>query len=286
MFKLIFIALNVEILGISPLQAISMLRSMKRQSAENELLGWRRAMLLGLCACLLTGCATRPAAVATATAPTAGSYTWNTQQQMDWQELPFPGKVRTIYRLDDQAPQDNRGQRGALKAEAQSSASMLRTPIRLEADALSRIGFSWLVPALIPDADMALRGRDDSPVRLILAFDGDRSKFSAKDATLNELTRLVTGEEMPYATLMYVWCNQRPVGSVIHNARTDRIRKIVVESGTPGLMKWRNYERDIRADFERVFGEAPGALVAIGLMTDSDNTQSNTVAWYGPVSLH
>jgi hypothetical protein len=26
--------------------------------------------------------------------------------------------------------------------------------------------------------------------------------------------------------------------------------------------------------------------VAIGLMTDSDNTQSNTVAWYGPVSLH
>jgi hypothetical protein len=84
---------------------------------------------------------------------------------------------------------------------------------------------------------------------------------------------------------MYVWCNQRPVGSVIQNPRTDRIRKIVVESGPQGLMQWRNYVRNIRADFEQAFGEPPGALVAIGLMTDSDNTHSNTVAWYGPIGL-
>ena len=142
-----------------------------------------------------------------------------------------------------------------------------------------------MVPALIAGADMGVRGLDDSPVRLILAFEGDRSQFSGKNSMLNELTRLVTGEEMPYATLMYVWCNQRPVGSVIQNPRTDRIRKIVVESGTQGLMQWRHYERDIRADFEHAFGEPPGALVAIGLMTDSDNTHSKTVAWYGPIGL-
>ena len=28
-----------------------------------------------------------------------------------------------------------------------------------------------------------------------------------------------------------------------------------------------------------------GALVAIGLMSDSDNTRSNAVAWYGPIAL-
>ena len=110
------------------------------------------------------------------------------------------------------------------------------------------------------------RDGDDSPVRLILAFEGDRSKFSAKDAMVNELARLLTGEEMPYATLMYVWCNKRPVDSVISSPRTDRIRKIVVESGAQGLTQWRNYERDIRADYLRAFGEAPGALVAIGLI--------------------
>jgi hypothetical protein len=231
----------------------------------------------------LVGCATKP--VQLAVAGQHSNYTWSIQQQAAWQEMPFPGKVRTSYRLDALAPPGTLGPQGALRAEAQSSVSMLRTPVRVEADALGHIAFSWLVPALIPDADMALRERDDSTVRLVMAFEGDRSQFSAKDATLNELTRLFTGEEMPYATLMYVWCNQRPVGSVIKNARTDRIRKVVVESGPQGLLKWRTYERNIRADFEHAFGESPGALVAIGLMTDSDNTRSGTVAWYGPIGL-
>ena len=47
-------------------------------------------------------------------------------------------------------------------------------------------------------------------------------------------------------------------GSIIINARTDRMRKIVIESGGQGLRQWRNYERDIRADFEAAFGEGPG----------------------------
>ena len=88
---------------------------------------------------------------------------------------------------------------------------------------------------------------------------------------------------MPYATLMYVWCNRREPGTVIRNPRTDRVRKLVVESGAHGLNRWLEYERDIRADYQRVFGEAPGALVGIAIMTDSDNTQSRASAWYGPV---
>ena len=95
----------------------------------------------------------------------------------------------------------------------------------------------------------------------------------------------LTGEEMPYATLMYVWCNKREPGTVIRSPRTDRIRKLVVESGPKRLNQWLDYERDIRADFQRAFGEAPGALVAIGIMTDSDNTHTTTQAWYGPVQL-
>ena len=84
---------------------------------------------------------------------------------------------------------------------------------------------------------------------------------------------------------MYVWCNKREPGTLITNARTDRVRTIVVESGPKKLGQWLDYERNIRADFERAFGEAPGALVGIAIMTDSDNTRSTTRAWYGPVSL-
>ena len=196
-----------------------------------------------------------------------------------WQHTTFIGKTPTrfVYERKDG--------RHAVVASAQTSASMLRSAMRVEPEALGALRFSWKVPALIPAADMALREADDAPVRIVLAFEGDRSRFSPRNAMLSELARTLTGEEMPYATLMYVWCNRREVGSVITNPRTDRIRKLVVESGPRRLGEWLDYERDVRADFERAFGEAPGALVGIALMTDTDNTLSKASAWYGPVHL-
>ena len=233
---------------------------------------------------LVAGCAA-PNKVADVRFAPLERNSWDSAAISHWEGMQFPNKESTRYTLDKQAPVDAQGLRSALRAQANSSASMLRTSLNISPEDLKRVHFSWLVPALISEADMATRQGDDSPVRLVLAFEGDRGNFSAKDAALNELTRLVTGKEMPYATLMYVWCNKRPVGSIIHNARTERIRKIVIESGPQGLKQWRNYERDIRADFEAAFGEAPGKLVGIGIMTDSDNTHSQTQAWYGKISL-
>lgn len=132
---------------------------------------------------------------------------------------------------------------------------------------------------------MGRRDADDAVVRVALTFDGDRSSFSARDSMLSELTQLLTGEPLPYATLMYVWCNQREVGSVINNPRTGRIRKLVVQSGQAQLDQWLDYERDIRADFRKVFGEEPGRLIGVAVMTDTDNTASQAQAWYGPVQI-
>lgn len=196
-----------------------------------------------------------------------------------WLHTPLPGKRETDFRPD------RRDGRDAVAVTAASSASMLRRQVRVAPSELGQLQFSWLVPALIPGADMALREADDAPVRVVLAFEGDRSRFSARNAMLSELARTLTGEPMPYATLMYVWCPQRPVGSVIHNPRTDRIRKLVVESGPQRLGRWLDYARDVRADFVQAFGEEPGALLAVGIMTDTDNTGTTTQAWYGPVQL-
>jgi hypothetical protein len=196
-----------------------------------------------------------------------------------WEPVLLPGKLLTAFKL---ARHD---QQMGLQADAQSSASMLRRHLRLAPEDLGALRFQWQVQSLIEGADMALREQDDAPVRVILAFEGDRSRFSARNAMLSELSRALTGEELPYATLMYVWCNHRPVGSVIVNPRTDRIRKLVVESGPQRLRQWLSYERDIRADFEKAFGEPPGALVGLAIMTDTDNTRSSTRAWYGPIAL-
>ena len=100
---------------------------------------------------------------------------------------------------------------------------------------------------------------------------------------LSELAQVMTGEPMPYATLMYVWCNKRQAGSVVINPRTDRIRSVVVESGSKNLRQWLDYQRNIGADFEKAFGESPGNLISVGIMTDSDNTKTHIAAAYGKV---
>ena len=157
--------------------------------------------------------------------------------------------------------------------------------VRLEPDALQTLRFSWRVNSLIDRADVRRRETEDSPARIVLAFDGDHGALPLKDRSLFELAELVTGERPPYATLMYVWDNGAPLESVVINPRSDRIRKIVVESGPEHLRQWREHERDIAGDYRRAFGEAPGALIGIGLMTDADNTGTSATAWYGAVCL-
>lgn len=194
-----------------------------------------------------------------------------------WRPQRLPGKDETRYTLEA-------GNR-SVRAQAAASASLLRHALRVEPAELGALAFSWKVPALTPGADVRQRHTEDAAARLVLAFEGDAARLSARNQALFELAAAVTGERPPFATLMYVWDASAPVGEVITNPRTDRIRKIVLESGPAHLNQWRSYRRDIAADFQAAYGEPPGALVAVALMTDADNTGGEALAWYGPVCL-
>lgn len=196
-----------------------------------------------------------------------------------WTPLLWPGKTNAPF-----VATQFQG-RSALRVEADKSMSILRqrlvdAPVRAE-----KLGFSWLVDGMLEHADLGVSGEDDAPVRVVLAFDGDRSKLSSRTKMQSELSRALLGEDLPYATLSYVWCNTRPVGTVLVSPRTDRVRKIVVESGAGRVGQWLDYERNVAEDFRRAFGEEPGPLIGVALMTDADNTEGKVSAWYGALRL-
>lgn len=197
----------------------------------------------------------------------------------DWQVFRLPGKVAAPF---EPVWEDGRQ---ALQVRAQGSVSVLRQRFGDAGPAPGVLRFAWKVEALPEGADLRDAAATDAPVRLLLAFDGDRSQWSARTHRLSELSQLLTGEPLPYATLSYVWSREDPPEAVLHNPRTDRIRKVVVDSGHAHLGQWREHQRDVQADFRRAFGEAPGPLVAVALMTDTDNTASALRAWYGPMQL-
>ncbi|MFM8899313.1 MAG: DUF3047 domain-containing protein [Burkholderiales bacterium] len=198
----------------------------------------------------------------------------------DWTHKTLPGKRPTRYKVTelDGSP--------VVQADADAGVSLFRRAVRVEAHQLGSVEFSWRVQSLLDKADLTQRGVEDAPVRVVLAFDGDRSKFSPKNRMLSDLSKSLTGEYLPYATLMYVWDNHAQAGTVIPaGSGTDRIRKLVLDSGPTHAKTWRTHMRDIAADYRLVFGEEPGALVAVALMTDSDNTRSRARAWYGQVRI-
>ena len=70
------------------------------------------------------------------------------------------------------------------------------------------------------------------------------------------------------------------------NLHTGRIRKLVASSGTDAVGRWQSFRRDIVADYKRAFGEPPGRLVGVGVMSDTDNTRQRVRAYYGDIQLH
>ena len=225
-----------------------------------------RAVALGLavgaalCVSLLAGCATTP--------PLAAD---------GWQQQTLPGKPNTHYRWTQKEG------RTALQADSQQSASLWRKRLDPAEPAPQQVRFSWWVQDLIPQASVAQAHLEDSPARVVFGFDGDRQRLSARNRNLFDLAETLTGEAPPFATLMYVWDPALPVGTVVVNPRTDRIRKIVVDSGPQHLRSWRDHQRNLAEDFRRAFNEEPGPLVSVAVMSDSDNTKSQARSWFGPV---
>jgi hypothetical protein len=122
-------------------------------------------------------------------------------------------------------------------------------------------------------------------VRLILFFDGDRSQLSMKEQMLMETAQLLTGQEVPFATLMYVWENRFGQETVLRNTFTDQVKMIVVGTGRDRIGTWKAFERNYVEDYRRAFGHAPGRLVGVGIMTDTDNTGESVEAYYGDIVL-
>ena len=222
---------------------------------------------------MLVACQHAPAPAPAPTPATPLSPRWTD----GWQPFLLPGKSATVYTAA------NDDGRWVLHARSDHSASMYRRALRIEPEQLGQVSFSWKVRSLLSDADVRESETGDAVVRVMLAFDGDASRLSARTRLMFDLMQSLSGEAPPFATLMYVWDSRAELDSVVLNKRSDRVRKIVLESGPTYLGQWRSYQRDVRADYRRAFGEDPGTLIGVAVMTDSDNTRSRAEAWYGEI---
>jgi hypothetical protein len=243
-----------------------------------------RALVAAAAVAVAAGCAVAPRApdgmVALPEVPKFSNAKPGDVSPSGWRVWQISGMKRpTEYQLVDYQG------RTVVFARANSSASGLIYPLAIDLAEFPLLHWHWKVPALIDGADNTRRTTEDSPVRVVVAFDGDKSKLPFGDRLFADQFRMLTKQELPYALLMYIWENRAPVGTVIDNLHTGRIKMIVAGSGEMKLGEWHDVVRNVREDYERAFKEPAPKVRSIGIMTDTDNTGATASAYYGDIQF-
>ncbi|GAC1604002.1 MAG: DUF3047 domain-containing protein [Ramlibacter sp.] len=186
---------------------------------------------------------------------------------------------RTDYRVVDLDG------RRALRATGTGSSSGLRHCLAADVQRTPWLRWDWRTDHVPAGMSVGQPDTDDSPARIVVAFDGDPAELPMRDRAFFDLVELVTGQRLPYATLMYVWDAHLPVGSVVPYGRSSRIRYVVAESGAARAGQWLSQQRNLPVDYESIFGEPPGTITSVGVLTDSDDLKVDVQAWYGDIRL-
>jgi hypothetical protein len=173
----------------------------------------------------------------------------------------------------------------ALRAQADASASALIHPLRADPAATPWLTWEWRVDTVLDRADASTREGDDFPARIYVLFDYDRSRLPLGQRARVAMAQMFRDEPLPLAVLCYVWDNRHAPGASFWSAYSDRVRIIVVRSGSRQAGSWVRESRDIAQDFREAFGELPPVVTGIVVAADTDNTGERSVAYFGDISL-
>lgn len=100
-----------------------------------------------------------------------------------------PQKNKTQYTLK------NYQGRTVLHASADVAASGLVFPLKPRPAAQQVLSWEWKAMNLIADADNQESSKDDAPLRIVVAFDGDKTKLPLKDQMSFEMAKIISGQD-------------------------------------------------------------------------------------------
>src|SRR5258706_15346818 len=190
-----------------------------------------------------------------------------------------PSNPLTAYR-----PVDIEGH-VCVEADATNGYSALQRLIRISPERHPVVEWSWRVPRLPSDAE-APSGKPTPRARLMLAFHGDPEKLDFEQRVQLRMAKAITGQALPYSSLVYVWLKGVPAGTIVPSPYTERVRLVAMDASEANLDRWVEMRRDVRADYRRAFGEEPGDIVGVGIFTDVDGNGAPGRAYYGDITFH
>jgi hypothetical protein len=187
-----------------------------------------------------------------------------------------PADPNTRYRVAEV------GGRTCVEADADNGHSALQRLMHISPQRNPIVEWSWNVPRLASDARVT--GKPSPRARLMLAFHGDESKIDIEQRVKLRMAKALFGRKLPYSSLIYVWLNGVPEGTVVPSPYTESVKLIAMDASRPD--SWQRMRRNYLEDYRRAFeGEEPGDLVGIGIFTDVDANGAPGRACYGDITI-
>ena len=219
----------------------------------------RRTHAAALILFTLAGCATGPSQRgAGAGDPAAFSVARPGETLGSW----LPYRLMRLKKMTEYALVDYGGTT-VMKAIASASASGLRHAVSVDLKNMPWLQWRWKVPQIIEAANNTEAHVEDSPARVILTFEGEREQLPPEEQMNYDLALALTGNKLPYATLMYIWENRLPEGTIITHHMTSRVKMVVAGSGNRNLGVWHDERHNVLADYRRAFGEEPPRVASV-----------------------
>ena len=117
----------------------------------------------------------------------------------------------------------------------------------------------WRIHELPKNAREDLRSRSDSGAGVYVIF---------------------SGTILSNTVIKYVWSTTLRPGTKVTSPFNQSTWIVVLRQGTVGLDRWKTEKVNVFADYQRLFDRPPPDVMAIGLMSDSDNTRTSAQADY------
>lgn len=174
----------------------------------------------------------------------------------NWQKENFAGE--TIYQavMHQDKP--------ALEANSSKSASGLVYRQNIDLDKTPWLNWEWNIPRTLPPHNERIRDGDDFVARIYVIYSKGWQFWNSR-------------------SLSYVWSSTEPADSHWPNPFTSQAHMWVVRSGNTDSNRWISEKRNIKQDFKRAFGQNIVNIQAVAIMSDTDNTNGSTLAYYGKI---
>lgn len=173
-----------------------------------------------------------------------------------WEQQKFEGE--TSYLLT----QDNG--KTVIKAESQHTSSGFVKTVKIDLHKTPYLNWSWKIENTLDVKDEKTKQGDDYPARIYIVVKTGRLPWS-----LNAIS--------------YVWSSVTPVETIWPSAYSEKAWLIAVESGDELVGQWQSAKRNILKDYLQCFKKEIRYIDAVAIMTDTDNSKSKAVAYYGDI---